>query len=88
MRGDWLARPFLLQARRLQLINSVLTALPTFAMSTFLLHVTVREQVDKYRKNCLCRGTDENSRINAKAAWPLVAKPKSQGGLGVLDLKT
>jgi hypothetical protein len=77
----------LLEAARLQLTNSVHTALPTFAMSTFLLHVTVREQVDKYRKNFLWRGSDENSRINAKADWPLVAKPKSEE-FGVLDLKT
>jgi hypothetical protein len=79
---------FLSQAGRLQLTNFVLTALPTFAMNTFLLHVTVREQIDKYRKNCLWRGLDENNIINAKAAWPLVTKPKSEGGLGVLDLKT
>jgi hypothetical protein len=55
-------------------------------MSTFNLHATVREHVDKFRKHCLWRGSDENNRINAKAAWPLVTK--IEGGLGVLDLKT
>lgn len=58
-----------------------------FFMSTFQLLVTVKEQIDKYRKHCIWRGSDENNRINAKAAWPLVAKPKLDGGLGVLDLK-
>jgi len=57
-------------------------------MGTFLLHSLVREQVDKYRKHCLWRGSDDNNIINAKAAWQLVTKAKKNGGLGVLDLKT
>ena len=68
--------------------NSVFTALPTFYMCTFSLHVSIREQIDKYRKHCLWRGSDDNSRINAKAAWTLVTTAKEDGGLGVLDLKT
>jgi hypothetical protein len=57
-------------------------------MSTISLHVTVREQIDKYRKHCLWRGNDDSNRINAKAAWHMVSKSKDEGGLGVLDLKT
>jgi hypothetical protein len=79
---------FLTQAGRLQITNSVFSSLPTFYMSTFHLHVTVREQIDKFRKHCLWRGSEDNNRINAKAAWPIVARPKKDGGLGVLDLKT
>jgi hypothetical protein len=79
---------FLSQARKLQMVNVVFSSLPTFFMSTFLLHSLVREQVDKYRKHCLWRGSDANNRINAKAAWPLVTKAKKASGLGVLDLKT
>jgi hypothetical protein len=79
---------FLSQAGKLQMVNSVFTSLPTFFMCTFQLHATVREQVDKYRKHCLWRGSDDNSRINAKAAWTMVARPKLEGGLGVLDLQT
>jgi hypothetical protein len=79
---------YLTQAGRLQLTNSVFTALPTFYMCTFSLHVTIREQIDKYRKHCLWRGSDESNRVNAKAAWTMVTTAKEDGGLGVLDLKT
>jgi hypothetical protein len=57
-------------------------------MSTFSMHVTIKEQIDKYRKNCLWRGSDENNRVNAKAAWTMVTRAKDEGGLGVVDLQT
>ena len=49
---------YLSEASRLELTNSVLTTLPTFAMCTFLLPKTVIKQIDKYRKHCLWRGSD------------------------------
>lgn len=79
---------FLSQAGKLQITNSVFTSLPTFFMCTFNLHVTVREQVDKFRKHCLWRGSDDTNRINVKAAWKMVSRPKDEGGLGVIDLKS
>jgi hypothetical protein len=57
-------------------------------MCTLDLQGTVSDQIDKYRKHCIWRGADINQRVNAKAAWPLVSKPKELGGLGVLDIKT
>lgn len=39
---------FLSQDGRLQLTNSVITALLTFSMCTFKLHITALEQIDKY----------------------------------------
>jgi len=53
---------FLSEAGRLELTNAVLTALPTFAMCTFLLPKTVIKQIDKYRKHCLWRGSDMSSK--------------------------
>ena len=50
------------EAGRLQLTNAILTALPTFAMCTFLLPKTVVKQIDKYRKHCLWRGSDIHSK--------------------------
>jgi hypothetical protein len=79
---------FLSQAGKLQMTNVVFTSLPTYYMCTFNLHVSVREQVDKFRKHCLWRGSNDYNRINAKAAWHMVTKAKAEGGLGVLDLQT
>jgi hypothetical protein len=59
---------FLSQAGRLELVNSVFSALPTFAMCTFLLPKTVIAQVDKYRKHCLWRGPDLSSNKPSKTA--------------------
>jgi len=77
---------FLNEAGRLQITNAVLTALPTYAMCTFLLPKTVIKQIDKFRKHYLWRGSDMNSKKPAKAAWPLVCLPKDSVGLGALNL--
>jgi len=45
-------------------------------------------EIDKYRKHCLWRGYDINAKKPPKAAWELVCLPKTEGGLGVLNLKT
>ena len=79
---------FLSQAGRLEVTNSIFTALPTYFMCTFKLHKTVIKQIDKYRKHCLWRGADINAKTPPKAAWELVSLPKSEGGLGVLNLRT
>lgn len=55
---------FLSQAGKLQFANSVFTAHPTFYMSTLSLHVTVREQINKYRKHCLWRESQESNMVN------------------------
>jgi hypothetical protein len=79
---------FLSQAGRLELTNAVFSALPTFAMITFLLPKTIIKQIDKFRKHCLWQGSDANNRKPPKAAWPMVCKPKHEGGLGVLNHHT
>lgn len=78
---------FLSQAVRLQLTNAVFSALPTFAMSTYLLPKTVIKQTDKYRKHCLWRGSDVNNKKPPKAAWTMACVPKESGGLGILNLR-
>jgi len=57
-------------------------------MCTFLLPKTVIKQIDKFRKHCLWRGSDINSKKTPKAAWKMVCDTKDNGGLGVLNLRT
>lgn len=78
---------FLSQAGKFELTNAVLTALPNFQLSTLALPKGVLKQIDKFRKHCLWRGSDLNSKKPPKAAWEMICKPKEEGGLGVLDLK-
>ena len=74
------------EAGRLQLTNSILTALPMFAMSSYLLPKTIVDQIDRFRRHCLLRGSDTSSRKPPKAAWPKCCLPKNEGGLGILNI--
>jgi hypothetical protein len=52
------------------------------------MHKTVLDQIDKYRRHCIWRGSDMQSNKPSKVDWVTVRKPKKDGGLGVLDLQT
>jgi len=75
------------QAGKLIMVNSVISSFPTFMMCSMKIPTAVIEQIDKYRKHCLWRGSDINSKRPPKATWKLVCLPKEEGGLGVIDLK-
>jgi hypothetical protein len=60
--------PFLNQASRLELTNSILTALPTYTMCSIMLPKTVIKQIDKYRKHCLWRGTEANEKKSGNSS--------------------
>jgi hypothetical protein len=49
-------------AGRLQMVNAMFSALPTYYMCTLKLLISIVKQVDKYRRHCLWRGAN----INAK----------------------
>jgi hypothetical protein len=78
---------FMSQGSKLQLVNSMLTSLPTFYMCTIKLPVEVLNQIDKYRRHCLWREGDINAKKPPMAAWKLVTRPKRKGGLGVIRLR-
>jgi hypothetical protein len=77
---------FLSQAGKLELVNSVFSSAAIYYTATIKLHKGVVRQLDKYRRHCLWRGSDLNSKKPSKAAWTLVCVPKKQGVLGVLNL--
>ena len=72
---------------RLQLINSVITPITTYAMCTLKLRKGVLEQIDRARGQCLWRGNDTEKKSGNLVAWSMVQMPKEKGGLGVLNLK-
>lgn len=72
---------------RLVLINSVLSALPTFYMCSLHIPPSVLDQIDKYRKHRLWSGGDINRKGSCLAAWTTACKPKEEGGLGIIDLR-
>jgi hypothetical protein len=79
---------FLSQAGRLELVNSVFTALPTFFMCTLKIPKSIIKQIDIYRKHCLWRGNGTSSKKLPLVAWSTVTQRKVNGGLGVLRLET
>ena len=74
-------------AGRLQLVNSVLSSLPTYTMCSLDIPVTVIEYIDRARRHCLWRGSDINAKGKALVAWNKVMRPKNKGGLGVVNLR-
>ena len=68
------------------MVNSVFSSSAVFYISSMKLHKGVIKQLDKYRKHCLWRRSDLNSRKPPKASWSLVCLPKHEGGMGVIDL--
>ena len=47
----------------------------------------VVENIDRIRKQYIWRGNDRSKRGGNLAAWPMVNRPKSKGGLGVLNIR-
>jgi hypothetical protein len=70
---------------RLVLINSVLSSLPMFMMSFFRIPKGVREKLDYYRSRFFWQ-YDEHKKKYRLAKWSILHKPKSLGGLGIVDL--
>lgn len=73
---------------RLILVNSVLSALPTFYMCSLQLPPQIIKQIDRYRKHCLWSGGDINRKGTCLAAWETACRTKKEGGLGIIDIKS
>jgi hypothetical protein len=68
------------------MVNSVLSSLPTFYMSSIKVPIDILNQIDKYRRHCLWRGGDVNAKKPPLTAWKLVCRPKNRGGFRVIRL--
>jgi hypothetical protein len=69
---------------KLMLLNSVLSSLTTFYLSTLKIHQWVINEFDKYRRHCLWIKRDLEEKSHPLAEWEQVCKPKDQGGLDVV----
>lgn len=78
----------LTQAGKLQLVNSVLSSMPTYAMCTVQVPVTVLDYFDRGRRHCMWRNSESNGKNKPLVAWKKCTRPKRKGGLGVINLKT
>jgi hypothetical protein len=78
----------LTHAGRLQLVNSVLSSLPTYAMCSVMMPMEVLKNFDRARRHCRWRKSDSNARSKPLVAWRKCTRPKRKGGLGVINLKS
>jgi hypothetical protein len=69
---------------RLQLVNSVLSSLPTYFMCSVMVPVEVLEFVDRARRNCIWQKLESNGRTHPLVAWRKCTSPKKKGGLWVI----
>ena len=72
---------------RLEMVNSAITPITTYAMCTIKLPKGVIDNIDRARKQCLWRGNDAQKKGGNLVAWEVVMQPKEKGGLGVLNLR-
>jgi hypothetical protein len=70
---------------RLVLINSILSSLPMYMLSFFRIPKGVLEKIDYYRSRFFWQ-CDEHKKKYRLARWSILRKPRSVGGLGILDL--
>ncbi|CAL1398235.1 unnamed protein product [Linum trigynum] len=78
---SWKARTLSL-AGRVTLAVSVLNALPTYAMQTTCLPLSICDAIDRKVRSFVW-GSIEGKRKTHLVAWDNICKPKSQGGLGL-----
>ncbi|GKV44307.1 hypothetical protein SLEP1_g51499 [Rubroshorea leprosula] len=71
---------------RITIVNSVLSSLPVFLMSVYLLPKGIIHFIDKIRKSFLWGGEGEGRKINW-VKWEKVCKNKLCGGLGVREMR-
>lgn len=76
----------LLIGGRLTLLNSVLSAIPTYWMSVFKLPKWVIKAIKRVRRDFLWSGPDIDKPGCRLISWKVICRAREQGGWGILDL--
>ena len=85
-RLDGWKRAFLSKGGRLTLIESVLSAIPTYFLSLFRVPSGVTKELEKIMRNFFWKGADGDGGDHL-VSWKEVGRAKSKGGLGIGRLK-
>jgi hypothetical protein len=76
----------LTRAGRLALVNSVLTSVPVYHMTSFPLSKWAITRIDRIRRKFLWTRRDDPRRGHCPVSWTRVCRAKHLGGLGIKDL--
>jgi hypothetical protein len=77
----------LTQACKLQLVNSVLSSLPTYNMCFVVVPVAILESFDRAGRHCMWQNSDCNAKSKPLVAWEKCTRPKRRGDLGIINLR-
>jgi hypothetical protein len=72
---------------RQQMINTAITPIVTYTLCTIKVPMGFIDNIDRARKQCLWRGSDQAAKGGNLVAWPTVMRLKDKGGLGVINLR-
>ena len=70
---------------RIVLVKAVLTTIAIYHLTPLDVPVEVRKKIDSLRHAYLWAGCDKVSGGKCRVNWDLVCKPKSCGGLSILN---
>jgi hypothetical protein len=80
-------RLYLSKGGKITLIKSILSNLPTYLLSLFLIPASVANRIEKLYRDFLWGGLGEEFKFHL-VSWAKVCSPISEGGLGIRNLRT
>ena len=78
---------FLAYGGRLQLIGSCLSSMSTYFLCSLEIPAGIIKQIYRIIRQCLWRGNNPDSKKQSLASLEMICKPKSSGGLGIIDFR-
>uniref|UniRef100_A0A803PIZ4 Reverse transcriptase n=1 Tax=Cannabis sativa TaxID=3483 RepID=A0A803PIZ4_CANSA len=85
--SGWRSR-LLSQAGRTTLIKSVISSIPVYTMSTFLLPKSICEAMDSVVRKFWWVGSSDKTHFLTRTNWDSLCNPRSYGGLGFKKFRT